>query len=184
MAGEELDPVRQLEQLLQAAVETRRALDRLAREVGPGGVADQQRVAGDDEPRLVAARAVDHLEAAVLGPVAGRVHDSDHDVAERDLLAVLERLVRVLGLRRRVDVHRQAVLEREAAVPGDVVGVRVRLEHARDPHVPLLGLRQVLLDRVRGIDDHGLTRGLVADQVGRAAEVVVDELPELHEKRP
>ena len=65
----------------------------------------------------------------------------------------------------------------------DVVGVRMRLEHARDPHVPLLGLLEVGLDRVRGIDDHGLTRGLVADQVGRAAEVVVDELSELHEKR-
>ena len=82
-----------------------------------------------------------------------------------------------------MDVHRQAVLEREAAVTRDVVGVRVRLEHARDPHVALLGLLEVLLDRVRGIDDHGLTRGLVADQVGRAAEIVVDELPKLHEKR-
>ena len=76
-----------------------------------------------------------------------------------------------------------AVLEREAAVPRDVIGVRVRLEHARDPHVPLLRLGQVLLDRVGGIDDHGLTRGLVADQVGRAAEIVVDELPELHETK-
>ena len=162
---------------------TGRALDRLAREVGPRRVADQQRVAGDDEPRLVAAGAVDHLEAAVLGPVAGRVHDSEHDLAQRDLLAVLERLVRVLGRCGRVHVHRQPVLEREAPVTRNVVCVRVRLEHARDPDVPLLGLLEVGLDRVRGIDDHGLTRGLVADQVGRAAEIVVDELPELHEKR-
>ena len=74
------------------------------------------------------------------------------------------------------------MLEREPAVPGDVVGVRVRLEDARDPDVPFLRLGEVGLDRVRGIDDHGLTRGLVADQVGRAAEIVVDELPKLHEK--
>jgi len=74
------------------------------------------------------------------------------------------------------------VLEREPAVARDVVCVRVRLEHASDPHMELLGAFEVLLDRVGGIDDHGLTRGLVADQVGRAAEVVVDELPELHEK--
>ena len=106
------------------------------------------------------------------------------DVAERDLLPVRERLVRVLGLRGGMDVDGNAVLEREPAVPGDVVGVRVRLEHARDPHVPLLGLLEVRLDRVRGIDDHGLTRGLVADQVGRAAEIVVDELPKLHGKDP
>ena len=123
-------------------------------------------------------------EAAVLGPVAGRVQDADLHVAERDLLPVRERLVRILGLRGGVDVDGNAVLEREPPVPGDVVGVRVRLEDARDPHVPLLGLLEVGLDRVRGIDDHGLTRGLVADQVGRAAEIVVDELPKLHEKDP
>jgi hypothetical protein len=39
----------------------------------------------------------------------------------------------------------------------------------------------VLLDGVRRVDDYGLTRGLVSNQVGRAAEIVVDELPELHE---
>ena len=50
--------------------------------------------------------------------------------------------------------------------------------------LPLLGLGEVLLDRVRGVDDHGLARGLVADQVGRAAEIVVDELPKLHGKDP
>ena len=65
-----------------------------------------------------------------------------------------------------------------------MVGVRVRLEHTHDAHVALLGLREVPLDRVGGIDDHGLTRGLVADQVGRAAEIVVDELAEKHEGGP
>ena len=92
--------------------------------------------------------------------------------------------MRIFGLRGRVDVDGHAVLEREPAVPGDVVGVRVRLEHARDPDVPFLRLGEVGLDRVRGIDDHGLTRGLVADQVGRAAEIVVDELAKLHDKDP
>ena len=72
------------------------------------------------------------------------------------------------------------VLEREAAVPGDVVGVVVRLEHAHDPHARPLGLLEVGLDRVGGIDDHRLAGRLVADQVGRAAEVVVHELLEEH----
>ena len=181
--GVELDAVWELEQLLQAAVEAGRALGRLAGQVRPGRVSDQQRVAGDHEPGLLAARAVDHREATVLRPVPGRMNDADLHLAERDLLPVLERLVRVLGLGGRVDVDGRAVLEREASVTGDVVGVRVRLEDARDAHVALLGLREVGLDRVRGIDDHGLTRGLVADQVGRAAEIVVDELPKLHEER-
>ena len=34
----------------------------------------------------------------------------------------------------RVDADRNVVLEREAAVPGDVIGVRVGLEHAHEPH--------------------------------------------------
>ena len=74
-------------------------------------------------------------------------------VAERDLVAVLHRVVRVLGLGRRVDAHRDAVLEREAAVPGDVIGVRVRLDVAHDADVEPLGLLEVLLDREGGIDD-------------------------------
>ena len=49
--------------------------------------------------------------------------------------------------------------------------------------MPFLRPPEVGLDRVRGIDDHGLTRGLVADQVGRAAEIVVDELAKLHGRR-
>ena len=108
--------------------------------------------------------------------------DADHDLAERDLLAVRERLERVLGLGGRMNGDGRLVLERQAPVTGDVIGMRVRLEDARDPNVPLLGLLEVLLDRVCRIDDHGLTRGLVADQVGRAAEIVIDELPELHEQ--
>src|SRR6266480_5928920 len=77
----------------------------------------------------------------------------------------------------------RTVLKRQAPMSGDVIGVRVRLEDVRDPNVPLLGLFEVRLDRVCRIDDHGLTRGLVADQVGRAAEIVIDELPKLHEQR-
>ena len=41
-------------------------------------------------------------------------------------------------------------VEREAPVPGDVVGVVVRLEHADDPHARLLGRREIGLDRVGG----------------------------------
>jgi pimeloyl-ACP methyl ester carboxylesterase len=43
-----------------------------------------------------------------------------------------------------------------------------------------LRLLEVRLDRVGGINDNGLPGRLVADQVGRAAEVVVHELPKEH----
>ena len=65
-------------------------------------------------------------------------------------------------------------------MPGDVVGVVVRLEHAHDPHARPLGRREVGLDRVGGVDHHRLAGRLVTDQVGRAAEIVVYELLEEH----
>ena len=74
-----------------------------------------------------------------------------------------------------------AVVEREASVAGEMVGVGVRLEHADQPHVLSRRLVEVLLDRVRRVDDHGCPLVLIADQVRRAAEAVVDELVEDHE---
>ena len=90
------------------------------------------------------------------------------------------RVVRVLGLGRGVDAHRDAVLEREPPVPGEVVGVRVRLDRADDADVAPLGLVEVLLDREGRIDDDGVTGTWIADEVRRTAERVVDELREDH----
>ena len=118
--------------------------------------------------------------AAVLGPVAGRVQHANRERADRDFLPVLDRIERELRLGERMDAHRDAVLERQAAVAGDVIGVRVGLEHADDPHACLLGFFEVGLDRVGGVDDHRLAGRLVADQVGRAAEVVIHKLAEQH----
>ena len=73
-----------------------------------------------------------------------------------------------------------AVLERQAAVTGHVVGVVVRLDDADDRHAVPLGLGDVLLDRVCGIDDDRLASGFGADEVRRAAEVGIDELAEEH----
>ena len=134
MAREHLDAVGELEQALERVVEPLGALGCAHREVGPGGVADEERVARQDEPRVVAARAVDDGQAAVLGPVAGRVDHAQRDGADLDRVAVAHRVVRVVDLGRRVDADGDAVLEREPAVPRDVVGVRVRLDRADDPH--------------------------------------------------
>ena len=58
---------------------------RLGGEVGPSGVADEEGVPGQRQPRLVAALTVDHLEAAMLGPVARSVEDADRDASELEL---------------------------------------------------------------------------------------------------
>ena len=184
MAGMNLDAVRQLEQPLEAVVQLARALGRLDGEVRAGSLADEERVARQRQPRLVAPLSVADRERAVLGPVAGRVDDADRDRPHRDLGAVLQRIEVVLRLRGRVDRHRDTVLERESAVAGHVVRVRVRLEHTLEPHPFPLGRFEILLDREGRIDHDCLAGGVVADQVGGTAKIVVDELAKKHETEP
>ena len=82
-----------------------------------------------------------------------------------------------------MDRHRHAVLERQAPVAGEMVGVRVRLERAGQPHAVTLGCLEHRLDREERIDDDRDTGVLVADQVRGTAEIVVQELLEEHGAR-
>ena len=68
------------------------------------------------------------------------------------------------------------VLEGEATVARDVVGVRVRLQHAFESHPGPLCSVEVLLDRERRVDDNCHSRLIVTDEVRRAAEPIVHEL--------
>jgi copper transport protein len=113
--------------------------------------------------------------------MARRVQRTHEDVAELDLGSIDERLVRERRARGLVHSYGHAVLQREASVPGDVIGVRVRLEHADETDIAARALIQIRLDRVSRIDDDGDAGLLVADEIGGAAEVVVDELPEEHD---
>ena len=183
MAGEHLDAVGQLHQPPKRVEEALRALCRTDCEIGARGVADEQGVSGEDEPRLVRARPVDHRETAVLGPVAGRVDAAKRDVADRDLVAVLQRVVRVLGPGGGVDADGHLALEREPAVARDVVGVRVRLDRPHDAHLEPRRLLEHLLDRVRRVDDDRLLRLLAADEVRGAPEIAVQDLREQHGAR-
>ena len=172
MARVDLGGLRQLGQSPKGGVHALGSLAAVDREVGPGRIADQQRVAGQQVP-------VGQV-AAVLRPVARGVDDADRDVADPQLVAVLDRVERVRRLGQRVDADRQPVLEREPPVPGEMVGVGVRLEHADDADAETLRLLEIGLDRVGRVDDHRLAARLVADQVGRAAEILVDALEEDH----
>ena len=102
--GEELDAgVERAQALVQRAVERGGALFARDGEVGAPAVADEERVAREHEPRLVAARAIGDDDAAVLGPVARRVQDVERDVADVDAVAVAQRAVLVDGVRNLVD---------------------------------------------------------------------------------
>ncbi len=63
--------------VVQRAEDPARPLGLVDRQVGPRDVVDEQRVAGQHGPRLVAAPGVDERERRVLGPVAGRVQGAD-----------------------------------------------------------------------------------------------------------
>jgi hypothetical protein len=76
--------------------------------------------------------------------------------------------------------HRAAVVEGEAAVAGDVVGMVVGLEDALDPHPVALGLIHEGLDRVHRVDKDSDPRLLVADEVRGAPEVIIEELTKDH----
>jgi hypothetical protein len=79
-----------------------------------------------------------------------------------------------------VHVDGEAVLEGEPPVPGDVVGVGVRLQRRDQPDAVPLRLLEVGLDPVRRVDHDRDAGVLVADEVRGTAEVVVHELPEQH----
>ena len=180
MAGVDLDAVAELDEPAQRVKETLGAFARLDREVGSRSVADEERVAGEDDPRLRPAREVADREAAVLRPVTWRVDAAKDDVAERDLVAVLHRVVRVLRLGGRMDADGGAVLEREPPVTREMIRVRVRLDGAHDANLAPLGLVEVLLDREGRIDDDRLAGARIADEIRRTPERVVDELREDH----
>ena len=183
MAGEHLDAVRQLEQPPQGVEEPLGAFDRADGEVGPGRVADEERVAREDEPRLVGPRRVDDGEAAVLGPMPGVWITRSVTVPTASSSPSSSTSCGYSAPAAAWMLTRDAVLEGEAPVPRDMVGVGVRLERAHDPDVEPLGLRERPLDRERRVDDERLARLLAPDEVRRAAEVVVQQLREQHGAR-
>ena len=71
----------------------------------------------------------------------------------------------VVGLGGAVHVDPRARRCDEAPVTGDVVGVRVRLEHVLDGDAAIAGELEVLVDVEARVDDGGNTGVLVADQV-------------------
>ena len=100
--------------------------------------------------------------------------------AQRQLPAVVERLVRVRGAGFAVDVDAGAGRGGEPAVARHVVGVGVGLEHVLDRHAEIAREPQVLVDVEPRVDHGGDARVVVADQVGGAAEIVVGDLSKDH----
>ena len=180
VGGIHLDAVRQdQEPRGEALVQARRRV--LAAEVRPADIADEQRVPGQHEPRLVAPGRVGHEKADAVGRVPRRVDDLERDRSHAQLLAVLDRGVGEGRLGRGMDVDARPGLGGEGLVARDVVGVQVGLDDVGDCEALLSAQSQVLVDPVPpGIDHHGLAGATTADQVRETAGLLVEHLLKDH----
>ena len=132
-------------------------------------VANEERVAGEDEPGLFRAPApVGDDVGVVCGRVPGR-RERPHDrVPELDHLTVTERDDVEVDRRARREVRRRARLD-ERRQPGDVIGLHVRLEDGTDRRTEAPCLFEVLVDELGvRIDDRELVVRQAAEQVARA----------------
>ena len=149
-------------------------------EIRASNVVYEERVAGKRRPGLVASITVDQRESGVLRPVPGCVDGTNQKLPDLQLESVVDRDVVVLGRSLAMDVDRRSGRRRQPAVPRDVVGVVVRLENVLDRDARVPSELEVLVDLELRVDDSRLPGALVTDEVGRATEVVVDDLAEDH----
>ena len=184
MPGKDLDAVAEpRESPMQRAVQALGALGARDREVGPRDVADEQRVARQEDPGLVAALEIRDRDAAVLGPVARCVQDVQCDVPEDDPVAVDDRPRLVLGPPERMGRDPHAALGRKHPVPRDVVGVRVRLDHPDELQAVLEAHVEDGLHMKRRIDHDRLSDVVATDDIRGAAEIAGQDLLEDHRVR-
>jgi hypothetical protein len=184
MARPDLDLVGEREQaLVEGPVDVRGPLLRLDRQIGAGDVADEQRVAAEEGPGLASPGAVAEQERGVLRAMPWGVQGLDRDLAEDQLPAIGERLMREVDAGHLVNVDHGARGPRQAAVPRDVVRVGMGLENVLDADAVESAEAQVGVDVPLRVDDGGDAGRAVADQVGGAAQVLVDDLAEQHRGR-
>jgi len=143
--------------------------------LGAAGVADEQRIAREDEPRVVYAGVVGDEVGVVRSCVAWRRDGLELGVAEHDSLAVGESMVLELDSRSLRQVSGRAGPLDQRRQPGNVVGLHVGLDDGRDPGPLGLGAGDVLVDEIHvRVDDRERPLALAAQQVGGAGGFVVE----------
>ena len=145
--------------------------------VGPADVADEQRVAAEDEPGLLRpAPPVGNDEGEVGGRMPGRRNRTDDRVPELDDVAVGKRLVLELDACVRGEVGGRTGRLDERREAGYVIGLDVRLEDGRDRRARPLGGVEVALDELDvRVDDRELRVRETPEQVAGAGRLVVEE---------
>ena len=156
----------------------------LVEQVRAADVADEDEVAGQEEAGRLGGRAVGHQERQVLGGVARGVDRLDAQVADRDDVVVVERLVVEAVATSRAafggQVEARAGARGELARAGLEVGVDVRLGDVGDAQPVARGERDEALDVAARVDHDRFAGRLAADQVARLGEVLVVDVLEQH----
>ena len=125
-------------------------------QIGTADVADEERVAGEDHPRLgVAAATVSDDVGVVRRCMSRGLECPNACVPEDDLHAVLELLAAELDYRPRWQVRRRPGRFDECGKSRDVIGLDVCLEDRYDGRTRARRLLQVPVDELLMRIDHG-----------------------------
>lgn len=159
--------IRQPFQPLQAREQGQCAIYRVINKLGPADIADHQSMAGQHEPRLLRPRAIGHQETDMLRRVTGCVYDVDHDIAERQAIAVLHGMERERHFGAGVEHVFGTDLAGKRTPGGTMIGMDMGIDDKADAHAGVIGYPQIWRDVAHRIDDS-------TGRVSAAAEQVLD----------
>jgi hypothetical protein len=183
MAGEHLQPIVKCGQAVkQAGVHLVGQLVHLcfAQQVRAADIADEEEVAGQQEPGFRAACMVYHRQAHMLRRVTGRMDGPQGHCPNGHLIAIVHGLVLKCGAGLGGQVDSGAGAGGQFAIAGDVIGVEVGVKDVRDPQPIGLGDLEIAVHIALRVH-HGTHARLAAtDQIGNAAQALKEELPEDH----
>jgi hypothetical protein len=145
-------------------------------------IADEQRVAGEDEPGLLCSPSPVGDEVRVVRRRVPRRGESANDgVSELDDVTVSEGGMGELDAGLGWKICRRSRCLDQRGKPRHVVGLHVRLEYGRDRSTRPLGCLQVPVHKLNVWIDNGEVRlGEAAEQVARAGGLLVQKRAQNH----
>src|SRR5829696_4839814 len=176
--GPHLHEVFELEQFAQGPEEVPSTLLGLHGQVGAGEVPDEERVPGEEQPRLLRPARVLDQEAGVLGAVAGSGDGDEAHASHLNYIAVGECLVLIFNARVFGDVEQRTGGLFKTSAAREVVGMVVGLQDVRDSKVVFFSDLKVVLYLPLRVYYRRLAA--IGYHVGGATQIFVKYLPKEH----
>src|ERR1700674_3304378 len=152
----------------------------LGTQIRTARIPDEQRVAGQDEPRFVASCPVDHREADAVGRVTRRMEHAYRDVAEVEHYSVFYSPKSEQRRRALVEAVLGSQRRRERTTSGNVVSVHVGVDHVENLEPERLGDRTIGVEVSARVNDGADAATPSAEDVGRARLILMQYLPKEH----